>query len=219
MPDYSQCLRPQLTQKVVEELCQRKASINLIGAADDARDVLLEDIQKMLPVTTKQVTVSLKNAHKNHDLVLNQLLKKLNLRKPRKAFTLPSVLDKLPKTSTTLIFFNYFDAIMDRADNELDEKYNLEFIYAINNMKDKDHIQVVCVTKYNNSNHLFRGEGSPLELPVIDIQPLNYTELEQAWKRFLTPTWQKWLFEQHHHLRVLMEMAENKLILCVGWLG
>jgi len=210
MAEYSDCLRPRLTQKVVERLCLKQESINLIGKDGRARDILLEDIKKMLPAEVVLAKVSLKLWHKNHNKLIKEIAKKLHIRLASQHLNLPRLLEQLPSTQTTVLIFDYFDAIMDRPDQELDKKYDLSFIHTINHIKDMDAIRVICVTKYAHKNHTFRGNTSPLVLLPEDIRPLNYTELEHAWKRFLTADWHTYLLEHHQELRELTELAEKQ---------
>lgn len=210
MPDYSTCLRPILTQDVVERLSVRRESINLHGKADRARSILMEEVQASLPDAIKTASVSFKTAFNSHDLLLKSLAKQLGLKLRPKHINLPRLLDELPQDSLTVIFFDHFDAIMDRKAEDLDDKFDFDFIASINQVRNKDHVSIVCCTRDIPSNHFFRGEKSPLDLTLVDIPPLDYEELEQAWTRYLSPTWMDWLHEQHHIFRTLNQASQEQ---------
>lgn len=187
MSDFDHCLRPVLTERVVQ-LLQRGRSINLIGGENAERRRLLGDIQQMTFPETTILPVNMKKYRHTYDGLLRELWTLLG-RDGDKPDNISALIERYEEQDGRLfILMQNFDALLGTPD--LDPRYNVTFYDALNYVKNRPNIALACATQQPHDQSVVFVEGKPLRTSWIDLEPvrlpaLTHTEIVLEVKRRL----------------------------------
>jgi ATP-dependent Clp protease ATP-binding subunit ClpA len=142
--DLSHCLRKEYTNYIIDQLIDKRKSINLVGGKGTGKTRLLEDIRDCKLTDVKIIQVDSK-AHVNiYNGLLREIQKQLGFKGkvPEKLDKLFEALEKQPVHY--LVFLDNYDALLGNPG--MDKGYNVDFFDDLNFIKNKDNISLLCAT-------------------------------------------------------------------------
>lgn len=170
MSEFDHALRPVFTQRIVQ-LLQRGRSINLIGGEDDERERLLEDIQHMTFPNTTILLVNIKQYRLTYDGLLKELWSQLG-RKDEKPEGISELIEQYEGQDGRLfILMHNFDALLGTPD--VASQYNVAFYDALNYVKNRPNIALVCATQQPHDRSVVFVEGALHRTSWIDLEPMR----------------------------------------------
>jgi hypothetical protein len=201
MTGFDHCLRPEYTQIIVRDL-HRGKSINLIGSEGIGRERLLQDIQQSDLPDTETILINLKSYKESYDALILHIWDLMG-KQGKKPRNLSELIDRAEnKNGRVLLLLNNFDALLDNP--KADPKFDMRFYDALNYIRNKIHVALLCVTQkpHDQSVVFINGEhhsNSWLDLEKKHLPQLTRQEigaeiarrglsLDEAWKEHLTDT-------------------------------
>ncbi len=185
MSNYTHCLRPDFTARMVQFL-ERGRSINLIGAEGVGRERLLADIRQCELPDTRTALVNMKHYRATYNGLVRELWSQLAGEEDAPA-TVSDVVERYEDGDDRIVLMLHnFDALLDTPD--VDPKYNVAFYNALNYMKNKPRIALICVTRKPHDRSVIYVDGkfhgtSWLDLEPTRLPPLTYEEIVIEVKR------------------------------------
>lgn len=179
MSAYNNSLRPAFTEHI-SNLLEKNRSINIFGLEGSGRKRLLDDIKKNSRVKIKTVIVNMKSYKESYAGLIDYMSQLLCVvdKKPKNLSELIDCLDF--KDQKIFILLHNFDALLDNP--SMDSLYDIEFFNALNYIKSKEYISLVCVTlqPHDQSVIIINGKDktSWLDLEKKPLPELSYEEIK-----------------------------------------
>jgi hypothetical protein len=183
------CLRPEFTRALTERLSEGD-SINLISPHGQGRRRTIEDLRRCLPALMPVLRANLRDFPRSHTAMLTGLIAQAGL---AVTDSMKSLLDQLPQVADrTLIILHNFDELQPGKASGYDDA----FFAALNGMRGRDGIALLCVSEQV-------PEASPLQVEALPLPPLTPEQLMAELARRNVPappkSWPniaKWLANQ-----------------------
>jgi len=89
---------------------------------------------------------------------------------------LNSILNRLEKSyAESLIILHNFDEL--RSSKGIDEAYNIDFFKALNSIRTRHHIALLCVSENRHNHYLLEADGRETAHSRLDAESLHLPEL------------------------------------------
>jgi hypothetical protein len=208
------CLRKEFTQYIIEQLIDKRKSINLVGEKGTGKTRLLEDIKDCKLAGVKVILVDLKAHVNTYNGLLREIHRQLGLKEkvPGKLDRLFDSLEKQPVLY--LVFLDNYDALLGKTD--IDYKgYNADFFNDLDFIKNKDNISLLCTTcKVHNSLPVYIDKksyrNSWLTLEIENLPPLSWGQISQELDRQVDESNKMWFQVIPGDKTLLLDRIHNK---------
>lgn len=181
--DYTQALRPTLTQTVMHELLMRRQSVNLTGDSGHGKSRLLRDIQHIAQQQGIPVALlNLKDHRLNYQQFLQTACAQLGITQNYTTFGDFAHHLGLHDRLFVLLIDN-LEVLNEYASN--DPLYDHHFVSSINLLKNMDNIHLLCASREWLKQVVFGGETSILTLHPIALSPLSTADIQAELQRQL----------------------------------
>ena len=202
MPTFTHCLRPALTERLVEML-QHDRSFNLFGAEGTGRLRLLQDLQECRPNETSAVLVNMKSFQASYDGMLRAIWVQLG-RLGERPQDLAELCERAEYQARRIwLLLHNFDALLDNS--HVDPRYNVAFYDTLNGLQNQADRALVCITRQPHTRAFVFADGKPyrsswLDLEVMALPTLKHEEIVLEVQRRDLPLTRK---QQHLMIRAI----------------
>ena len=211
--DYAECLRPQETRFLLEDLLTKGQSINLIGRRGHGRGRTLKDLLKMAQPFCTVLHADLKPHRGSYANLVNHLAQQAGLRPGFRR--IEKVFDRMPLDRPLLLALENLDYLADEHPSQekssLDPLYDRDFLAFLNNLKGQTRPPVHLLIPSEEAWRNIRIDGmySTLELMPFSLEDLRMEEIRQETTRRLSGPWQEYLQEHPEQGRLLFQAAHQ----------
>jgi hypothetical protein len=213
--DLNHCLWEEFTRYIIEQLIDKRQSINLVGEKGTGKTRPLEDIRDCKLAGVKVILVDLKVHVNTYNGLLREIHRQLGL-KEKVPGTLDRLFDDLEKEPILyLVFLDNYDALLGNPD--MDSKgYNVDFFYVLDFIKNKDNISLLCTTcKVHHSLPVYIDKKSSyrnswLSLEIEHLPALSLDQISGELDRQVDESNKMWFQANPGYRTLLLYCIHNK---------
>jgi hypothetical protein len=212
--DLNHCLREEFTRYIIEQLIDKRQSINLVGEKGTGKTRLLEDIRDCKLAGVKVILVDLKAHVNTYNGLLREIHRQLGL-KEKMPGKLDRLFDSLEKEPVLyLVFLDNYDALLGNPDMDY-KGYNVDFFNDLDFIKNKDNISLLCTTcKVHSSLPVYIDKksyrNSWLTLEIENLPLLSRDQISGELDRQMDESNKMWFQANPGDKTLLLDCIHNK---------
>ncbi|MDQ6969952.1 MAG: hypothetical protein Q9M16_05540 [Mariprofundus sp.] len=166
-------LRPEFTSELSHQLLAG-ASLNMISPHGQGRRRTLQDLQHQLPASLQIIHMNIRSYVSDYTGFFNHACAQSNIATAPPE-NLAELLDHIESGSKQQLFILHnFDELRppDHIDADIDTQYDAHFFHAINSIKQRTHIALLCVSECEYHHYRLQADGSECLYASINAEAI-----------------------------------------------